>query len=140
MGKKKKKNKNKKNIWNYNPQTGKTSPTTHTNNFIIHSSGARVFFDVMKHSMLEIPSFQEEKEEGFLCNVIAVGLDQSQLNPYVVIKEETGAKTYRIPREAKKWALDVIAFCHAFKTNIFPRTCEMYLLDEEFHCDYVEER
>ncbi|KXY68784.1 hypothetical protein AT261_23625 [Bacillus cereus] len=98
-------------------------------NSVVNKAGAKIYSDINKHEMLELPVLVNNKSNGIIHEVLSVGLQGAQREPIVTIKKSNQeAIAYRLPKDLQGWVENAM-FLTMQGMNPFPSRVEFGILD-----------
>lgn len=103
------------------------------NDFIINKAGAKVYRDLSKLSVLQIPTLSNEKQQGVLFDILSVGLMPPGI-PIVTVKLEDRPIAFRLPQELSTWAQTSIGMALE-GINVFPAKVEFGKLKNRYYAE-----
>lgn len=71
--------------------------------FIVNKAGAKVYLDVNKHELLEIPVLKNDGEQGVIYHVLSVGIGRQGIPTVTIKNSNKKALVYRLPMELQGW-------------------------------------
>lgn len=103
-------------------------------NFIRNGQGAKVYKDVNKNPLLEIPYLNSDTEKGIIVKVKSIGFVGVTQTPIITIEEDKKAKAYRLPIEYKGWAKNATI---SFTPDMFPIEFEFGVLKGKHYAEFL---
>ncbi|WP_144514837.1 hypothetical protein [Bacillus pumilus] len=95
----------------------------------INQSGAKIYSDLNKHELLQIPTLKNTSEDGSVYHVLSLGVigtHTTGLVPVATIKDSEGkVAAYRLPSALADW----VAFNMGLGVNVFPSDVEFGIID-----------
>lgn len=105
--------------------------------FTVNKAGAKIYNDINKHKVLEVPVLLDEKAEGVVHQVLSVGILGGQRDPIVTIKEANGeVVAYRLPYDLVGWVENSMGM--KFQgIDLFPAKVEFGYLNNRVYAEIL---
>lgn len=100
--------------------------------FIVNKAGARIYNDVNKHALLEIPVIANENEKGICYKVLSIGMVRTGI-PIITIQKNESAIAYKLPVELIEWAQTAIGMAMSGMKSL-PANIEFGVLKKSVLC------
>lgn len=107
------------------------------NEFILNKVGAKIYKDINKHSILEIPTLDGGREKGAIYEVLSVGMFPSG-NPLITIKNDRNEViAYKLPEELHGWCQSIINIAMT-GVKIVPSRIEFGILNGKYYAEILQ--
>ncbi|GIO25080.1 hypothetical protein [Oceanobacillus sp. J11TS1] len=98
--------------------------------YIVNQAGAKIYRDINKHQLLNIPVLQSDEEVGVVYEVLSVGSLGLNRDHIITVKKQDQVVAYRLPNDLSGWAEHVQLFSYQGK-KVFPSKVEFGNLNNE---------
>lgn len=105
--------------------------------YIINKAGAKIYKDINRHQLLDIPVLQNKDETGSIYEVLSVGSLGINSDPVITIKESDGSVVaYRLPDDLTDW-VDYQKRLSLQGIKVFPAKIELGNLNNNFYMEVL---
>lgn len=109
----------------------KTDPNAE---FVINKAGAKVYKDLSKHNVLEIPSLSSPSENGKVYEVLSVGVMSG--TPFTTVKIGDLPVAFRLPPDLVGWCQQSMGMAMQ-GVKLFPTEVEFGHLNGRYYAELV---
>ncbi|XID95019.1 hypothetical protein ACF3MZ_11105 [Paenibacillaceae bacterium WGS1546] len=102
--------------------------------FVINKAGAKVYKDLTKHNVLEIPSLNNQSENGKVYEVLSVGVMSG--TPFATVKIGDLPVAFRLPNDLVGWCQHSMSFAMQ-GIKLFPTKVEFGQLNGRHYAELV---
>ncbi|MGM0817434.1 MAG: hypothetical protein ACQEUO_18355 [Bacillota bacterium] len=92
----------------------------------INQRGAKIYSDLNKHELLQIPTLKNTSEDGTVYHVLSLGVIGTHSAGMVPVEDSEGkVAAYRLPSALADW----VALNMGLGVNVFPSDVEFGIID-----------
>ncbi|WP_338842168.1 hypothetical protein [Paenibacillus glucanolyticus] len=102
--------------------------------YVINKAGAKVYKDLSKHDVLEIPSLNSDAESGKVYEVLSVGIMSG--TPFATVKIGDLPIAFRLPADLVGWCQHSMGLAMQ-GVKLFPTKVEFGQLNERYYAELV---
>lgn len=103
--------------------------------YVVNKAGAKIYNDVSRHTVLEIPVVANENINGVSYKVLSVGMVRNGVY-LLTIQHDKEAVAYRLPVELTEWAQTTIGLAMS-GIKALPANIEFGILKNRYYAEIL---
>jgi hypothetical protein len=103
--------------------------------YFVNKAGAKIYNDVSKHPVLEIPVITNGNENGRCYKVLSIGMVRTGI-AMITIQIDKNAVAYRLPVELTEWAQTAIGMAMS-GIKPLPTNIEFGVLRDRYYAEIL---